>query len=118
DDAQPIGNGVFWEVQLPRDFQIGEVAFFNRADCCAGRLSNFRVSVFDGATEVYGSNHFVGTGAAGNIFSLLEDAGGIIGTGDRVRIQYLGGTNNEGATPGGISMSLAEVQVFGRAVPE
>jgi hypothetical protein len=118
DDAQPIGNPVFWEVQMPRDFQIGEIAFFNRTDCCGDRLSNFRVSIFDGATEVYGSNQFVGGGSAGGIFSLFENAGGIIGTGDRVRIQYLGGNNNQGPNPGGISMSLAEVQVFGRAVPE
>ncbi len=118
DDAQPIGNPVFWEVQMPRDFQIGEIAFFNRADCCGDRLSNFRVSIYDGATEVYGSNQFVGSGSAGGIFSLFENAGGIIGTGDRVRIQYLGGNNNQGPNPGGISMSLAEVQVFGRAVPE
>lgn len=116
DDAQPIGNPVFWEVQMGRDFEIGEISFFNRADCCGGRLSNFRVSIFDGATEVYGSNHFTAGGSAGNIFSLLEDAGGIIGTGDRVRISLIGGVNGEGATAGGISLSLAEVQVFGRAV--
>ncbi len=117
-DNVAIGSPVFWEVQLPQDYAIGEIALFNRTDCCGERLSNFRVSIFDGNTEVYGSNQFAGSGAAGNIFSLYENAGGVIGTGDRVRIEYIGGLNNSGAGANGLSLSLAEVQVFGRAVPE
>lgn len=118
DDTVPTGSPVFWEVDLGGDFDVNEIALFNRTDCCNGRLSNFRLSVFDGAAEIWGADYFVGTGSATSIFSVHDDAGGFFAKGDRVRIEYLGGLNNEGDTPGGRSLSLAEVEVFGQAVPE
>ena len=109
---------MFWEVDLAGDFDINEIALYNRTDCCDARLSNYRLSVFDGATEIWGSNYFVGAGSATSIFSVHDDAGGFFATGDRVRIEYLGGLNNTGDNASGKSLSLAEVQVYGQAVPE
>jgi hypothetical protein len=75
---------------------------FNRSDCCADRLSNFRVSVLDGDREVFGQTV---TGALGlqQEFHVPPDT-----VGQTVRVQ-LNGVNREG---NGI-LSLAEVQVFG-----
>lgn len=118
DDTVASGSPVFWEVDLAGDFDINEIALYNRSDCCSGRLSNYRLSVFDGAAEIWGANYFVGAGSATSIFSAHDDAGGFFAQGDRVRIEYLGGLNNEGDTGGGKSLALAEVQVYGQAIPE
>ena len=118
DDQVVSGSSVFWEVDLAGDFDINEIALYNRTDCCDARLSNYRLSVFDGATEIWGSNYFVGAGSATSIFSVHDDAGGFFATGDRVRIEYLGGLNNTGDNASGKSLSLAEVQVYGQAIPE
>ncbi len=117
-DTVVTGSPVFWEVDLAGDFDINEIALYNRTDCCDGRLSNYRLSVFDGAAEIWGADYFVGAGSAKSIFSVHDDAGGFFAQGDRVRIEYLGGLNNEGDSGGGKSLSLAEVQVFGQAIPE
>jgi hypothetical protein len=112
--TDPNASGtVYWEVELGRDYEINEIALSNRTDCCGDRLSNFRISIFDGTTEVFGRNYFAGTGNALNLFSVFEDTGGVLGFGDRVRVQLIGGVNNLGNSV----LSLAEVQVFGQ-IPE
>ena len=40
DDTVPTGSPVFWEVDLGGDFDINEIALYNRGDCCSDRLSN------------------------------------------------------------------------------
>src|SRR5688572_9906373 len=111
------GGPKFWEVDLGGDFEINEIALWNRTDCCSDRLSNFRLSVFDGATEVYGADHFTTAGSAKRIFSTFEDTGGFFARGDRVRVELIGGLNNGAGGQGAReSLSLAEVQVFG--IPE
>lgn len=118
DDTVVPGSPVYWEVALTGDFGINEIALYNRQDCCGNRLANFRASVFDGPTEIWGASYFVGSGNAGSIFSIHDDAGGFFAAGDRVRIEYIGGVNNEGPGGGQVSLSLAEVKVFGQAIPE
>ncbi|BDS06932.1 hypothetical protein NT6N_19720 [Oceaniferula spumae] len=108
------GGAVFWETTFSSLADINEIALYNRADCCPTRLSNFRVSIFDGATEVWGENYFEGTGNADLIFSIQEDTGAYIGTGDRVRIELIGGLNNDGNNV----LSLREVEIYGVLVPE
>ncbi|MFO7900512.1 MAG: PKD domain-containing protein [Planctomycetota bacterium] len=66
-------------------------------------LSNFRVSVFDGPTEVFGQNY--GAVANGGSVSIELPHGTV---GDRVRVQ-LNGKNWDGRG----FLPLAEVQVFG-----
>jgi poly(beta-D-mannuronate) lyase len=113
------GEPKFWEVDLGGDFYINEIALWNRTDCCGDRLSNFRLSVFDGAVEVFGTDNFTvaAGGSAKSIFSTFEDTGGFFARGDRVRVQLIDGMNNSAGTVNGqASLSLAEVQVFG--VPE
>lgn len=115
--TQPgAGGPVFWETSLSSPSNINEIALYNRGDCCGDRLSNFRVSIFDGATEVWGENYFTDSGNASSIFSIQEDAGGFIGTGDRVRVELIGGTNN--AATGTDVLSLREVEIYGVAIPE
>ena len=110
------GGAVFWETALPQLSNINEIAIYNRGDCCQDRLSNFRVSIFNGDNEIWGEDYFTDSGNAGSIFSIQEDAGAFIGSGDRVRIELIGGTNN-GAT-GTDVLSLREVEIYGVAVPE
>lgn len=38
-------SGSFWRVKLPKPATIEKIVIWNRSDCCANRLSNFRVSV-------------------------------------------------------------------------
>jgi len=96
----------WWEVQLVSARPIHEVRLYNRADCCWTRLSNFRVSLHQGATEVWGSDHFVGTGnvPAGQSYTIFPPSNTVA---DRVRIELLG-LNNDGT---GV-LSLAEVEVI------
>jgi hypothetical protein len=49
--------GNWWRVDLPFRSEVHELRLWNRTDCCAGRLSNFRLSVFDHATEVFGQDY-------------------------------------------------------------
>ncbi len=110
----------WWQVDLGASAEMDEVVLFNRADCCGLRLSNFRVSVWDGdpasgGTEVWGQDYFSsGSVDQGGSFALsaeeLGDNGVALGdvSGRFVRVQ-LNGLNNEGNG----TLSLAEVQVFG-----
>ncbi|YCM43133.1 discoidin domain-containing protein [Verrucomicrobiaceae bacterium 227] len=115
------GGSVFWETTLTSLSQINEIALYNRGDCCPDRLSNFRVSIFDGTTEVWGENYFETEGHAGEFliertFAIQEDEGGFIANGDRVRIELIGGVNNSTDAPD--VLSLREVEIYGLAIPE
>jgi hypothetical protein len=100
----------WWEVDLAGTWRLAELHLFNRGDCCWTRLSNYRVSVFSGAGEVWGQDYFVGTGSVdqhGRHAIVLP--GGTYG--DRVRVELLG-TNNDG---NGV-LALSEVVVLGGAI--
>ncbi len=94
----------FWQVRLDSSRPLDSIELFNRADCCGNRLSNYRVSVFDGAAQTFAQDFFVGAGSVPQGGSFAAPLGV---TGDRVVVQFLG-TNNAGNT----TMSLAEVQIF------
>ncbi len=95
----------WWEVDLKGLHQLEQIVLYNR-DVSQRRLSNFRVSIWNGSTEVMGGNYFVESGThAGSVFSLSSIDGAIA---DRVRIELLG-TNSHGDKV----LSLAEVQVYG-----
>jgi hypothetical protein len=95
----------WWEVDLGSTAALSSVLLYNRLDCCSGRLSNFRVSVFQGATEVWGEDAHVGTGyVMQNGVHRAVPPVGI--SGDRVRVGILG-MNNDGSA----ELALAEVQV-------
>lgn len=116
------GTPVWWEVDLQGDFQINEVAIFNRTDCCPDRLGNFRVSILNDGLEVWGADNFVGAAgsglAMGSQWSNQENTGGFIATGDKVRISLIGNRNNSSDPNNAGTLSLAEVQVHGLAIPE
>lgn len=98
--------GGWWQLDLPRPFEVTEVRIYNRADCCPTRLSNFRVSFEDAMGEVYGEDFFVGTGfvPGGGILTVTPPAGTLV---TRVRIALINGLNNDGNG----FLTLAEVEV-------
>jgi hypothetical protein len=114
----------FWEVDLQGDFNINEISLHARTDCCPDRQGNYRLSILDNGAEIWGMD--VAPGAAGSninfgaLFDVWEDAGGFIGTGDKVRVSLIGDRNNSGDQDPNAArfLMLAEVQVFGAAVPE
>jgi hypothetical protein len=85
----------WWQVEFADTFLMYEVRLVSRADCCGTRLSNFRVSVFDGANEAFGQNFFAGTGhvPVGTTHVVALPTGGVLG--NRVRVQF-NGFNNDG----------------------
>jgi len=86
---------------------IKEITLYNRWDCCQDRLSNFRLSIWNNGTEVWGENFFTSGGNAGLVFSVADDLG-FLGKGDTVRIELLGSNR---------VLSLSEIQIWG-VVPE
>jgi len=96
----------WWEVDLGGDAPISRILLYNRLDCCHTRLSNFRVSVFSGTTEVFGQDFYAGTGSvsANGVHRVLVPPGT---SGDRVRVGF-NGLNNDG---NGL-LTLAEVEVI------
>jgi len=101
----------WWQVQFADEFLMYEVRLVNRGDCCATRLSNFRVSVLDGANEVFGQDYFSGSGnvALGATHVVALPSGGVLG--DRVRVQFNGFNNENNGY-----LHLREVEVLADAV--
>lgn len=101
----------YWEVALDGTYSLSSIVLFNRSDSSPLRLSNFRVTVYNGQVAVTSSDFFVGSGsvaAGGTLTDNLPD-----GTlGDRVRVQLLGQNNERNGI-----LSLAEVEVFAAARP-
>ncbi len=95
----------WWEVDLGGSHPIGPILLYHRTDCCHTRLSNFRVSVLQGATEIWGEDAHVGTGYVmqNGVHRAVPPTGT---SGDRVRVSILG-MNNDGNG----NLTLAEVQV-------
>ena len=108
-----VTTGTWWQVQFGTLATINEIWLFNRNDCCGERLGNFRLSVFNGATEVFGTNYFVGSNSVpqGAAFSNVF-AAPVQGT--AVRIALLNNVNNTGDS----SLALTEVEVFGDPGPD
>lgn len=102
--------GAWWQLDLPRPFEINEVVLFNR-NGWGDRLSNFRVSLQDAGGEVFGQSFFVGSGHVpdGGTAQLLAPAGTFA---TRVHISFINGVNN---LNNGF-LTLAEVQVFSPSI--
>jgi hypothetical protein len=115
DDGVAPGSPVWFNLQLSGVNQINELAIYNRQDCCWGRSGNFKLSILNGGSEVW-SQSFPGSSliASKGILSVHDDAGGFFATGDQIRLELIGGLN----ALGGNTLSLAELQVFGMAIPE
>ena len=96
--------------------QLEQVVLHNRTDSdedatgnlvdLSERLSNFRVSIYDGDVEVFSGDYYTAGGYVPPA-GLTVELGQVV-VGDRVRVQLLE-VNNEG---NGV-LSLAEVEVFG-----
>ncbi len=97
----------WWQVDFSGQlFEMTEIRIFPRTDCCTARNSNLRVSVFQGAVEVWGQDLYTVSGEldpTGEVLTLPAST-----FGDRVRIQYLG-YNLDGTG----WMHLAEVEIDG-----
>ncbi len=112
----------WWQVELPQVSNIDDIVLYNRTDCCGNRLSQFRVSIFDGdpdagGTETFFFNH---PGTAGATVSIDVDAVSPNARGNYVRVAIDpasaagdAGMNGDGLNSQGGTLSLAEVEVFG-----
>jgi hypothetical protein len=98
----------WWELDLGQSYPIGKIVLWNRTDCCAERLHNFRVSLLDARRRlVQTSVHFSDgsyPGASGGVSYGVPAFGN---EGKIVRIEHLGDLNGAGSI-----LSLAEVEVF------
>ncbi|MFG3690810.1 alpha-L-fucosidase [Micromonospora sp. NPDC047740] len=106
--AQPESEA-WWQVDLQQSYQIGEIALWNRTDCCSTRLSNYYVFVSD---TPFTSDSVAGTLAQPGVraFHHPETAASptripVGMTGRYVRVQLTSASD---------PLSLAEVEVFGR----
>ena len=99
------GPGAWWRVDLAWRTDVNEIRLWNRVDCCSNRLSNFRLSVFDGPTEVFGQDYYtVGGAVAVGVPEIVALPAGTFAT--AVQVALLGpGTSFEEV------LSLAEVEV-------
>ncbi|MEQ9307057.1 MAG: discoidin domain-containing protein, partial [Marinoscillum sp.] len=87
----------WWQVQLDKEYNIGEVKVYNRTDeCCKDRLSNFAVSLIDenGVVSYY---RFIESISEDFISLNVQGA-----TGSKVRIQ------KQGSDP----LAIAEVEIY------
>jgi hypothetical protein len=100
-----------WRVDLPFRSELHEIRLWNRTDCCAARLSNFRLAVFDGATEVFGQDLYTAGGSVPitgpEVIALPANT---IGTAVQVTLLGLGSTSEQ-------ILSLAEVEVIRHGLP-
>ncbi|MEW7277762.1 discoidin domain-containing protein [Aquimarina sp. 2201CG1-2-11] len=108
-----VGVQDYWEVNLGKLATIDSIKVWNRADCCSGRLTNYHVFVSDTSftsTTVAGSQaqsgvlDFHNTGDAGRPSTIFVN-----NTGQYVRVQIE--NSNE-------KFHLAEIEVFGKFIPE
>ena len=89
----------WWDISFDQKAVISKVYFWGRIDCCRARLSNVKVSVYDGENEV-ASKTIEGATKVMNVVEFSQVLG------QTIRISM----------PAGI-ISLAEVQVDGVLVP-
>ena len=98
----------WWEVTLTEDTKISLIGLWNRQDCCATRLSNFRVSVLDSDLTCVFNKDFFADGKGfpptdrGFYISVPADV-----IGRTVRVELLG-PNSQGEH----WLQLAEVEVY------
>ncbi len=91
-------NNPWWEVDLGKDYGIEQIKLFNRVGCCTDRLDNFSINIYNSNRQLVGRVANQRTFTGSKMFNKKA-------TGRYVRVQIAGkGT-----------LSLAEVQVFGRS---
>ncbi|NRA96185.1 MAG: discoidin domain-containing protein [Planctomycetes bacterium] len=98
----------WWQVAFANQEQVDVIRLWNRSDCCANRLSNFRVSVWDGLNQIWFQDNYTTTGnvPAGQSWEVALPPGT---TGNRVRVELLGLN-----LTGNSILSLAECEVIRR----
>ncbi len=104
--TSPTDPTAYWQVDLGETRAIGRVELWNRQDCCAERLSNFRLAILDSASMVVtSSSHFTDRGSpAVNPYPIAPPART---SGRFVKVEKLGPDKNDEKV-----LSLAEVKVF------
>ena len=103
------GNGTpaYYEVTLPSAKILDHLRIFNRMDVVQGSVQNFRITAYNGATQVF-SNVFLPTSnthaGGGNVAWGTDDLRGL--TADRVRIERLDVLNPN-------FLTFAELEIYG-----
>lgn len=82
--------GQSWQVVLTSTGPIHEIVIWNRSDCCAERLANFRCEIKNGATVVFTQDFFTSGGhvPAGRSLRIKVPGSGV--TGNTVKLTSLG----------------------------
>lgn len=92
NSSSTTGNipGQSWQVALASAGLIHEVVVWNRADCCAERLANFRVEIKNGTTVVFSQDLLTSGGhvPAGQSVRIKVPGNGV--TGNLVKLTSLG----------------------------
>jgi len=93
-------NSPWWQVDLGDSYSISKINLFSRMDCCTNRLSQMKVTIFNGADEVWSYNQNGQTPP----YKLVLD----IGDSDT---DFVEGTKVRVSLPSGI-ISIAELEVL------
>jgi hypothetical protein len=94
----------WWQVDLGKNYPLAKIVLWNRTDCCAERLTNFRVTVMDDKNAIAFDHTYCGDGSHFGPAMTINLPGSVKGRAVRV---MLNGANY---------LQLAEVEVFGPAV--
>lgn len=99
--------GQSWQVALASPSLINEVVVWNRADCCAERLANFRVEIKNGTTVVFTQDFLTSGGhvPAGRSLRVKVPGSGVTGTTVKLTSLGLNPTNNH-------YLAFSEVEVI------
>ena len=89
----------WWEVDLGKSYDIEQIKLFNRTDCCTSRLNNYNIYIYDNSRKLVDQITNQQTFTGSKIFNKKA-------TGRYVRVQISGRA----------TLSLAEVQVFGKEI--
>ncbi len=101
-----ITSNSWWQVNLGQDRPIDEIVLHNRTDCCAERLSNYRISILNNSGNVIQAIDLHTDSGQSGLTETWQLPSTVIGR--TVRIETLGRNR-----AGNEVVTLAEVEVFG-----
>ncbi len=109
DPGGGVGSPVFYEVTLPAARVLDHLTLFNRMDAVQGSVTNFRITAYNGATQVFSNTYLPSSSTHGLVTAAsvawgTDDLRGITAT--RVRIERL-----NTAAPN--FMTFAELELWG-----
>jgi len=94
-------NSPWWEVDLQDSYPISQINLFSRLDCCTNRLKDMKVTILNGADEVWSYSQGGATPPAKLVLDVKDsDADFVTGSKVRVSVSY------------SVYISIAELEVL------